>query len=60
MTQDQDNNKHDVLTPKQVEFVLAWSGDLTAAARAAGYSHPAVAAAKLMANPAVAAAIRRK
>ncbi len=50
----------DVLTQKQLQYVAAWEGDNAKAARAAGYSNPNVAAAKLMKLPAIKRAIRQK
>jgi hypothetical protein len=48
------------LTPKMLNFVAAWQGDAFAAARAAKYSNPQVAAYKLMNKPVIKTLIRRK
>lgn len=48
------------LTEKQLAFVSAWTGNLIAAARAAGYSNPRVAAHRLMSDPDVVKALQRK
>jgi phage terminase small subunit len=51
-------NNPELLTPQQLRFIAAWHGSATQAAKAAGYKYPNVAAAKLMKNPAVTAAVR--
>lgn len=48
------------LTEMQLNFVSAWSGNLIAAARAAGYSNPRAAAYKLMRDPDVVKALQIK
>jgi len=48
------------LTEKQLLFVSAWTGNLIAAARAAGYSNPRAAAYKLMRTPEVVSALQHK
>ena len=53
-------NAAGILTKPMLKFVAAWQGDPCAAARAAGYSKPPVAACKLIQNPIIAREIRRK
>src|SRR5215468_4242821 len=48
------------LTERQLRFVSAWTGNLIAAARTAGYSNPRVAAHRLMKDPLVAEALQTK
>ena len=48
------------LTDMQLRFVSAWTGNLIAAARAAGYSDPKGAAYKLMKEPHVVEALQQK
>jgi len=48
------------LTEKQLAFVSAWTGNLIAAARAAGYSNPSMAAHRLMKDPDVVKALQIK
>ena len=48
------------LTEKQLRFVFAWTGNLIAAARTAGYSNPKGAAYKLMRDPHVVKALQKK
>jgi len=40
-----------LLSQQQIKVLAAWSGDLVAAARAAGYKQPQLAACRLMKNP---------
>jgi hypothetical protein len=54
------SNASGILTPKMMNFVAAWQGDAFAAARAAKYSNPQVAAYKLMNNHTIKTLIRRK
>ena len=49
-----------VLSEKKVRFVAAWTGNLIAAARTAGYKHPKAAAYKLMKDPEVVKALQKK
>ena len=48
------------LSEKKLRFVAAWTGNLIAAARAAGYKHPKDAAYKLMKDPKVVKALQTK
>lgn len=48
------------LTEMQLRFVSAWTGNLIAAARTAGYSDPKGAAYKLMKDPNVVEALQKK
>src|SRR5215510_1192450 len=48
------------LSDKKLRFVAAWTGNLVAAARTAGYRHPKVAAYKLMKDPEVVKALQKK
>lgn len=48
------------LTERQLRFVSAWTGNLIAAARTAGYSDPKAAAYRLMKEPHVVQAIQKK
>lgn len=48
------------LSQKKLNFVAAWSGNLIAAARAAGYKDPKGAAYKLMKDPEVVKALQKK
>ena len=48
------------LTEMQLRFVSAWTGNLIAAAKTAGYSNPRVAAHKLMKDPNVVEALQKK
>ena len=48
------------LSAKTLAFVAAWTGNLLAAARTAGYKHPKVAAYKLMKDPEVVKALQKK
>ena len=48
------------LTEMQLRFVTAWTGNLIAAARVAGYSNPKGAAYKLMRDPHVVKALQKK
>lgn len=48
------------LTEMQLRFVSAWTGNLIAAARAAGYSNPKGAAYKLMRDPYIVEALQKK
>jgi Terminase small subunit len=48
------------LTDMQLRFVSAWTGNLIAAAKTAGYSNPRVAAHKLMKDPNVVEALQKK
>ena len=48
------------LSAKKLAFVAAWTGNLMAAARTAGYKHPKVAAYKLMKDPEVIKALQKK
>src|SRR5215469_2860872 len=48
------------LTDMQLRFVTAWTGNLVAAARAAGYSNPKGAAYKLMRDPYIVEALQKK
>lgn len=48
------------LTEKQLRFVGAWTGNLIAAAKTAGYSNPKAAAYKLMRDPEVVKALQAK
>jgi len=49
--QSKRNHRNRSLTTKQQQTILLWSGDIIAAARAAGYSEPAKTAYRLMKNP---------
>ena len=49
--QSKRNHRNRSLTTKQQQAILLWSGDIIAAARAAGYSEPAKTAYRLMKNP---------
>ncbi|HEY6252568.1 MAG TPA: hypothetical protein VI685_21645 [Candidatus Angelobacter sp.] len=49
-----------ILTRKMLAFVTSWQGDALAAARAAGYKNPKSSAEKLMSNPTVTDAIKKK
>ena len=53
---DQDS----FLSEKKLRFVAAWTGNLIAAARAAGYKDPKSAAYKLMKDPKVVTALQTK
>ena len=55
-----NDDKPELLTTKQVQFVNAWNGNRTEAARLAGYSKPEIASAKLMRIPAVENALQQK
>src|SRR5215471_4862086 len=55
-----NQGKEKLLSPQQLKFVSVWAGDDREAARLAGYSHPDVAAPKLMKIPAVVAAVLQK
>jgi phage terminase small subunit len=58
---DPTSNLHlSYLTEMQLRFVSAWTGNLIAAARTAGYSNPRVAAHKLMKDPNVVEALQKK
>jgi hypothetical protein len=48
------------LTEKKLRFVAAWTGNLVAAARAAGYKDPKSSAYKLMKDPDVVKALQAK
>ena len=48
------------LSTKKLAFVSAWAGNLTAAARVAGYKNPRDAAYKLMKDPEVVKALQKK
>lgn len=48
------------LSEMQLRFIAAWTGNLVAAARAAGYKHPKAAAYKLMKDPEVVKALQKK
>jgi phage terminase small subunit len=48
------------LTSKQIRFVAAWTGNLVAAARTAGYQNPKAAAYRLMQDPNVVKALQHK
>src|SRR5437016_2328144 len=48
------------LTEKKLRFVAAWTGNLVAAARAAGYKDPKSSAYKLMKDPDIAKALQAK
>jgi phage terminase small subunit len=48
------------LTAMQLKFVGAWTGNLIAAAKTAGYSNPKAAAYKLMRDPYVVEALQKK
>jgi hypothetical protein len=50
----------DFLNPQQLQVVSAWTGDLIAAAKAAGYKHPRLAANRLMKNPVFVQNLKRK
>ena len=55
-----DNSHLRCLTEMQLRFVSAWTGNLIAAAKTAGYSTPRVAASRLMKDPDVARALQIK
>ncbi|HEY6254044.1 MAG TPA: terminase small subunit [Candidatus Angelobacter sp.] len=55
-----DNLQLSCLTEKQLRFVSAWTGNLVAAARTAGYSNPKAAAYKLMRDPYIVQALQKK
>jgi hypothetical protein len=50
----------DFLNPRQLQVVAAWSGDLIAAAKAAGYKQPRLAAGRLMKNRVFVQNLKRK
>src|SRR5579864_7328769 len=52
--------KTSFLSEKQLRFVAAWTGNLIAAARVAGYKNPRAAAYKLMKDPEVVKALQTK
>lgn len=55
-----DSTSSGILTKKMLDFIAAWQGNAVAAARAAGYSDPKASAYKLMNNPTIIAAIKKK
>ncbi|HEY6351676.1 MAG TPA: hypothetical protein VI636_19925 [Candidatus Angelobacter sp.] len=55
-----DSVSSGILTKKMLAFVAAWQGDAVAAARTAGYSNPKSSAEKLMSNPTINDAIKKK
>src|SRR5258708_16397360 len=50
----------DFLNPRQLQVVSEWNGDLIAAAKAAGYKHPRLAANRLMKNQVFVQNLKRK
>ena len=54
------NRNDDPLTTKQLNSVLAWSGDIVAAAHAAGYANPRTNGYRLMKNENVKTQLRLK
>jgi hypothetical protein len=48
------------LNPQQLQVVSEWNGDLIAAAKAAGYKHPRLAANRLMKNQVFVQNLKRK
>ena len=54
------NAQCNVLSQKKLRFVAAWTGNLVAAARTAGYTDPRQAAYKLMKDPDVVKALQQK
>ena len=55
-----ENREHTFLSEKKLRFVAAWTGNLIAAARTAGYQDPKSAAYKLMRDPHVVKALQQK
>lgn len=53
-------NRHELLTSQELAYVIAWSGDGSAAAAAAGYKQPAVRSAHLLQRPRVMKAVLQK
>jgi phage terminase small subunit len=55
-----DSNATGILSEKMMKFVAAWQGNAVAAAHAAGYRNPKISAYRVMKEPIVRDAIRRK